>query len=130
MRYLLDTHVLAWAVGDASKLSHSVQQILRDLNNEIFVSPINIWEMSIKFQLGKWPDVAAFMDEATYDSFLTTLGAKEIVITHRHTRLAGQFKEYHSDPFDRLLIAQALLEGMAFISKDRALDVFAVRRMW
>lgn len=130
MRYLLDTHVLAWAVGDPARLSETARTILSDVSNELLVSPANIWEMSIKHHLGKWPEVAPFMDEALYAQFSRRLGTQELVIRSSHTRLAGQFKEDHRDPFDRLLSAQAILEGVAIISKDAVLDRFPVMRVW
>ena len=130
MRYLLDTHTLAWAVGDPARLSETAKRYLHDPKNELLVSPVCIWEMSIKHYAGKWPEVAPFMDEARYAEFSRRLNAQELVIRSPHTRLAGQFKVEHKDPFDRLLAAQAVLEGVALISKDTALDQFPVTRVW
>lgn len=130
MRYLLDTHTFAWAVGDAGLLSEAAVQVLQHRQNQLFVSPASVWEMSIKHKLGKWPEVAPFMDEQLYAHLTRQLGASELLIDHRHTRLAGQLGAVHKDPFDRLLVAQALLENMTLVSKDSALDVFAVERLW
>lgn len=130
MRYLLDTHALVWAVSDPTKLSIKVRRILEKPTNERLVSPVSVWEMSIKHALGKWPEVASFMDEAEYHSDLEQLQAKELWIGSGHARLAGQFAQSHKDPFDRLLVAQAVLEGMPILSKDRVLDIFPVVRVW
>lgn len=130
MRLLLDTHTLAWAVGDPSLLSGRVHALLLDSGNELLVSPASVWEMSIKHRAGKWPEVAPFMDEQLYDGFVKRLGVQELPIHVPHTRLAGQFNLDHKDPFDRLLAAQALLEGIPLVSKDTALDPFPITRVW
>ena len=130
MRYLLDTHTFAWAVGDPTRLGETALELLSTISNELLVSPASIWEMSIKHHLGKWPEVAPFMDETLYAGFIKRLGAQELFVRSSHTRLAGQFKLEHKDPFDRLLAAQALLEGTTLVSKDTALDLFPVTRVW
>jgi PIN domain nuclease of toxin-antitoxin system len=130
MRFLLDTHALAWAVGQPSSLSKKVLTLLEKPDSEIIVSPVSVWEMSIKHKLGKWPEVVPFMDEQLYETFLEKLGATELDIASRHTRLAGQFDTGHKDPFDRLLAAQAVIEGIALISKDDVMDSFPLVRIW
>ncbi|UCH25590.1 MAG: type II toxin-antitoxin system VapC family toxin [Trueperaceae bacterium] len=130
MRYLLDTHTLAWAVGDPSLLGSNARQLLEDTDNELLVSPVSIWEMSIKHHSGRWPEVGPFLDEERFSYFCQRLGLQELVVRIPHTRLAGSFSVAHKDPFDRLLAAQALLEGMPLISKDPQLDPFAVTRLW
>ena len=130
MRYLLDTHVFAWAAGNPSLLSETAAQTLKSPQNQLFISPASVWEMSIKHAAGKWQEVVPFMDEKLYARFVRRLGASELLISHRHTRLAGQLKGNHKDPFDRLLVAQALLEDMTLVSKDEVLDSFGVRKLW
>jgi PIN domain nuclease of toxin-antitoxin system len=130
VRYLLDTHTLAWAVGDPSLVSEEAFALLSDAKNELLVSPVSIWEMSIKHRAGKWPEVTPFMDEQRYAGFVQRLGVQELPIRVPHTRLAGQFNIAHKDPFDRLLAAQALLEGVSLVSKDAALDLFPISRVW
>ena len=130
MRYLLDTHTLAWAVGDPSLMSEAAFALLLDPKNELLVSPVSIWEMSIKYWAGKWPEVAPFMDEQQYTGFAQRLRVQELPIRVPHTRLAGQFNLEHKDPFDRLLAAQGLLEGVPLVSKDAALDRFPITRVW
>lgn len=130
MRYLLDTHTLAWAVGDLSLLSNKAALLLSNASNGLLVSPVSIWEMSIKHHAGRWPEVGPFLDEQQYAGFAQRLGLQELPIRISHTRLAGQFTPDHKDPFDRLLAAQALLEGVALISKDSALDAFPTIRIW
>ncbi len=130
MRFLLDTQTFAWAVGQPSLLSKKVLLLLENPDNTLLISSLSIWEMSIKHKLGKWLEVAPFMDEALYAGFLEQLGAEELPINSRHTRLAGQFDMSHKDPFDRLLAAQAVLEGIPLISSDAMLDEFPITRIW
>ena len=130
MRLLLDTHVLAWAIGAPERLSDSVRELLETQESVLMVSPVSVWEMSIKHRAGKWPEVAPFLDEQLYTKLLSQLGARECLITSQHTRLAGQFEQDHSDPFDRLLVAQAICEGMLLVSIDAVLDSFPVTRIW
>lgn len=111
-------------------LSQAATQLLENPATQVFVSAVSIWEMSIKHQLGKWHEVAAFMDDDMYNSFLLHLNATELEISSRHARLAGQFGAAHKDPFDRLLAAQAMLEGIPIISKDPILESFGVTRIW
>ncbi len=130
MRFLLDTHTLAWAVGDPSLLSERAFALLSDPQNVLLVSPASLWEMSIKYHAGRWPEVAPFMDEAQYAGFARRLGVQELPIRIPHTRIAGQFDVDHKDPFDRLLAAPALLEGVPLISKDPALRLFPIVVEW
>jgi PIN domain nuclease of toxin-antitoxin system len=130
MRVLLDTHTLAWAIGQADLLSEKVQDLLENPSVKLLISPVSIWEMSIKYKLGKWPEVAPFIDDALYHRFIQELNAEELLVSSRHTRLAGQIDMSHKDPFDRLLVAQAILEGIPIISKDSMLDTFPITRVW
>lgn len=130
MRYLLDTHTFAWAVSAPDQLSPKVQAILKNPSNGVLISAAVIWEMSIKHHLGKWPEVAPFLDEQQYAAILRMLGGEELPIRHTHARLAGQWQVAHRDPFDRLLVAQALLEGVPILSRDAVLDQFPIQRVW
>ena len=120
MRLLLDTHTLAWAVGDASLLGDAAA-LLSDPKNVLLVSPASVWEMSINHHAGRWPEVTGVMQR---------LGLQELLVRIPHMRLAGQLRLEHKDPFDRLLAVQALSEGVALVSKDPAFDAFPVHRVW
>jgi PIN domain nuclease of toxin-antitoxin system len=130
MRLLLDTHALAWAIGAPERLSDQVRELLESQENALFVSPVSVWEMSIKNRAGKWPEVAPFLDEQLYAKLLSQLDARECLITSQHTRLAGQFEQDHRDPFDRLLVAQTICEGILLVSIDAVLDSFPITRIW
>ena len=130
MRYLLDTHTFAWAVGDPTRLGATALLRLSDPVNTLLISAVCIWEMSIKYQLGKWPEVAPFLDDRLYENFLTQLGAQELPIRGAHARLAGGFQAEHKDPLDRMLAAQALLGGVTLLSQDAAFQAFSVSCEW
>lgn len=130
MRYLLDTHTLAWAVAAPALLGDVARARIENEANDLLISPITIWEMSIKHHLGRWPDVAPFLDDARFRQFVRRLRAEEIAVRIPHARLAGRFDVDHKDPFDRMLAAQALLEGVPILSKDVALERFPVTREW
>ncbi|MBR4790591.1 MAG: type II toxin-antitoxin system VapC family toxin [Treponema sp.] len=118
MGYLIDTHILLWAIMDSYKLSKKAQQVLEDERNTIFVSPISFWEIAIKHQnkkldLGKVnilhiPHIAEQLDF----SLLNPEPYDYLTI--------GQIpqKENHHDPFDRMLIQQAIRNNLVLISKD------------
>ena len=130
MRLVLDTHTLAWAVGNPLRLGQASYVLLSDPKNTLLVSPACIWEMSIKHHLGKWPEVAPFLDEELYRSFVSQLGAEELPVRATHARLAGQFEVEHKDPFDRMLVAQTLLEGATLVTQDPAFKAFPVPVLW
>lgn len=118
-RCLLDTHTLAWAVSDVSRLGKKAHDLIADGHTNLLVSPASIWEMSIKYKLGKWPGAAPFLDNAMFEEFCLKLSLNELPVRITHTRLAGQFSVSHKDPFDRLLAAQAVLEGATLLSNTK-----------
>jgi PIN domain nuclease of toxin-antitoxin system len=130
VRILLDTHALAWAIGDPTRLRATARTVLEDPATQVLFSPASIWEMSIKHTLGKWPEVAPFLDDVLSATLIARLGATELPIVSKHTRLAGAFNMNHKDPFDRLLVAQAVIEGLTILSADDVLDAFPVTRLW
>ena len=130
MRYLLDTHTFAWAVGDPARLGAKAYLYLSNPANTPLVSAVCSWEMSIKHRSGRWPDVAPFLEHDLYEEFLTQLGAKELSIRSAHARLAGGLEVAHKDPFDRMLAAQALLENVTLLSQDPAFKAFPISCEW
>ena len=130
MRYLLDTHTFAWAVGDPTRLGAIARSHLENPANTVLISAVCIWEMSIKHRLGRWPEVTPFLDHELYERFLLQLGARELPIRAAHARLAGGLEAPHKDPFDRMLAAQALLEGVTLLSQDPAFKAFPISCEW
>ena len=128
MRVLIDTHTLLWFVLNDPQLSRAADALITDPTNDVFVSPATYWEIAIK--VGK-KKLDLF---APYDDFMNR-GIQgndfEILpIETRHTSLLTSMPMHHNDPFDRLLIAQALVEQMPIVSVDTAFDSYGVTRLW
>jgi len=115
MRILIDTQIFIWAVVDSDNLSAQVRRIMLSATN-IFVSSASIWEIAIKARLGKLEGDPNEFAEAIGQS-----GFQEIAITARHAAKVYDLPLYHRDPFDRLLIAQAISEPLRLLTADKAL---------
>ncbi len=115
MKLLLDTHVLLWAAGDPSKLSRKTRALLSAADNQLLFSVASLWEIAIKRQLGR----ADFrVEPRLLRRGLLDNGYGEIVIASAHVVAIDALPELHRDPFDRLLIAQARVEGVALLTSD------------
>lgn len=112
MRYLMDTHVLLWWFG-GKPLSNQAVEILRDAGSDTLVSVASIWEMSIKQAQGRL-EVPPELGEA-----ITSDGFDVLPIQWAHARRVSQLPDHHGDPFDRMLVAQALVEDCTIISRDQ-----------
>lgn len=125
MRILLDTHALLWAIAEPARLPERVAAAIRDPANEVFVSAVSTWEITIKAAIGKIEaDVAEIA--ATFD----TMGFVELAVTVAHTIRLREIPPHHRDPFDRLLVAQALEGGLTLASRDPAFHDYAVGIVW
>lgn len=124
MRLLLDTHAALWWLADDDRIGSEAERQLSDETNRVLLSAAVVWEVAIKRSLGKLeapPDLAATLVGA---------GAQPLPITLEHAGAVGALPWHHRDPFDRLLIAQALKEGATLISQDETLDQYGVPRTW
>ena len=128
MRLLLDTHALLWWLAGDPSLSQPAQAAIGDEANEVLVSAASAWEMATKHRLGKLPSAASLM--ADLDGAIASQGFCGLAISLRHGQAAGALPGPHRDPFDRMLIAQAMLEDLVLVSNERPFDVFGVRRLW
>jgi len=128
MRPLLDTHAFLWFVLDEPRLSATARDLIADPDNTVLVSAATCWETAIKVGLKK-------LDlHAAYEDFMRR-GIEgnqfEILpIETRHTAVVAALPHHHRDPFDRLLVAQAITEGIPLISGDTALDAYGIKRLW
>lgn len=125
---MLDTHALLWWLTKSPSLTVSARSLLIDQDNAVLVSAASMWEIATKVRLGKL-DVAVEVVE-DFLSYLDREGFETISVTAAHGIRAGLLPGPHKDPFDRMLIAQALAENLPIISNDRALDGYGVRRLW
>jgi PIN domain nuclease of toxin-antitoxin system len=115
MRLLLDTHVFLWCVNNDRRLTKAARALLAGAT-EIYVSSASVWEAAIKAKLGKLEaDVDALVSAIADSGFL------ELPVTAKHAAAVGKLPDVHSDPFDRLLIAQALSEPLRFLTADKLL---------
>lgn len=122
-RLLLDTHVLLWWLGGDPRLGPQAVAVIADPHNEVYVSAASTWEISIKVAIGKLqvPDnMSSIIDEE---------GFSPLPISPYHGDQAGQLPEYHKDPFDRMLVAQAQAEGLILMTQDQAVMQYPVRTM-
>ncbi len=128
MRALLDTHALLWWMFEPEKLSSRASSLIGDADNVLFWSAASTWEMTIKSRTGKLslpPDVPAFVARVMQEQ-----GFSPLVVEHTHAAHVATLPDYHRDPFDRLLVAQATLEGIPILSVDQAFDPYGVSRLW
>lgn len=115
MKLLLDTHLLLWAAGDAQRLPLAARALLEDPQNELLFSPASLWEIAIKRGLGR----ADFqVDARVLRRALLDNGYTELPISGQHTVAVDDLPALHKDPFDRLLVAQATVEGIMLLTAD------------
>ena len=128
MRLLLDSHTFLWFVLKDSQLSRAADALITDAANDILVSPATYWEIAIKVGKKKLDLLAS------YDDFMKRgIGGNNfeiLPIETRHTSLLTNMPFHHKDPFDRLLVAQAMVEAVPIISNDTALDAYGITRLW
>lgn len=128
MGLLLDSHTLIWAVDDPAKLGRTAETLLLDPNNVRLLSPATYWEMAIKVALGKLPLTMPYrpwMDKAIADLRLDILP-----VTLDHAERVTALPFHHKDPFDRMLAAQSLADGLPLLSGDVVFDAYGVNRAW
>ncbi|OTA16206.1 twitching motility protein PilT [Xenorhabdus beddingii] len=120
MRYLLDTHILLWYLADPSKLKKAVNKLLRDTDNEIYFSAVSIQEIAIKRRLDR--DDYAFEPRIIADVAQNEVGFLPLSVTIEHSSCYYELpKVKHRDPFDLMLMAQAIYEGMVLVTNDEAI---------
>ena len=118
MKLLLDTHLLLWAAGPTEKLSKSARRLLEDPKNELLFSAASLWEVAIKSTLGR-EDFR--VDARLLRRGLLDNGYQELPVTSQHAVSIDSLPPLHKDPFDRLLLAQALCEGITLLTTDATL---------
>ncbi len=118
MRLLLDTQVVIWALAEADRLSNEARSLIMGAD-QLFVSAVSIWEMAIKQSIGKLIiDLEQTIDE------LANMGVSELPVYWRHTRQVQSLPHYHRDPFDRLLVSQAISEPLILLTHDNVLTQY------
>jgi PIN domain nuclease of toxin-antitoxin system len=128
MRLLLDTAPFLWWITDSQSLSQRAREAIGNPDNEVLVSAVSSWEIVIKAQLGRltFPEaIERFLPKQIVEN-----GFQVLPIVLRHTLHVIKLADHHQDPFDRLLVAQAIVEGLTLISGDRQIAKYPARLMW
>lgn len=126
---LLDTPTLLWALTDPKALGPTARDLIVDPAVGLAVSAASAWELATKHRLGRLPDAEPLL--RAYDQHLSRLGASRLDITAPHALLAGDLTWTHRDPFDRMLAAQCLVEGLTLATKDPVFrELAGLRLAW
>jgi PIN domain nuclease of toxin-antitoxin system len=128
VKLLLDTHTLLWLAIDDPQLSDNARDLIADLDNELWLSPASYWEIAIKISLGKYEmtePLAVFVARETNNNDISILP-----ISPYHAQIVSELPFHHRDPFDRVMIAQSLADGLTVLSKDHQFAAYGVARAW
>ena len=128
MKVLVDTHTFLWDIIADHRSSAKAKQMLRSDEHELIFSLVSLWEIAIKIKIGKLntigSSVAYIRDE------MENYSMELLPIRYEHVLQLESLPTHHSDPFDRLLIAQAITESLPILTGDRAFDHYAIKRVW
>lgn len=125
---LLDSHTLIWWWTDPGPIGLDARVVLEAGVDKVLVSPASVWEIANKQRLGKLTEIEDF--EGSYDNLMRENGFESLAITDVHAMLAGAMDGNHRDPFDRMIAAQALVEGLPVLTRDREIAAFGCKVLW
>lgn len=128
MKALLDSHTLLWAFTGDSRLGSTAREALLDDDNALYFSIAALWEIAIKASLGKLTMAVGW--HQLIEREMAANGIRWLAITPEHCVEVERLPFHHRDPFDRMIIAQALREGMAILGGDSRMDAYGVTRIW
>ena len=128
MRLLLDTHAFIWWLAGSERLPVIARRAIGDESNDILISAASAWEIATKHRLGKLPGAKALAYDVA--GAIADEGFEELPITIEDAAHAGRLPGSHRDPFDRMLIAQALRRDLTLISSESLFDQYSVSRIW
>ena len=128
MRALLDTHAFLWWIADSKRLSRTAYRAIADEANDIAVSAASAWEIATKYRLGRLPEGEVVAADIV--GSIAGQGFEELTISVADAQRAGRLPGPHRDPFDRMLIAQALAHDLVTVSVDTVFDRYGVNRLW
>jgi PIN domain nuclease of toxin-antitoxin system len=128
VKLLLDTHAFLWWLAGHEALSVPARTAIAEESNRIYISAASAWEITTKHRLGKLPDVAAII--ADLDGAIADQGFTGLPVSIRHGQMAGALPGPHRDPFDRMLIAQAIADDLILVSNEQPFDAYGVGRLW
>jgi len=122
MSVLLDSHVFLWWLQDSRRLSCAARRAIAASSTRVFVSAVSIWEIAIKLSIGK----LKWREGVTLDRSIAACGFSELAMTAQHAAGVRNLPAHHGDPFDRLLIAQALVERVRIVTADEVFAAYGV----
>lgn len=128
MRLLLDTHALLWWLADDARLSQRARSAIADPERTVYSSSASAWEIATKHRIGRLPEAGQLLSD--FSGILLRAGIEEMPITSKHAVVAGTLAGPHRDPFDRMLAAQALCEGLEVVTTDDAIGALGARCLW
>lgn len=130
MRFLIDTHAFLWFVLKDPQLSAKGQGLIADPNNVVEFSPASYWEIAIKISIGKYTLNEPFQDFMDREIAANKLNILHVQVKHVAAVASLPFQPNHKDPFDRLLIAQAMVEQIPLVSNEKIFDAYSITRLW
>jgi PIN domain nuclease of toxin-antitoxin system len=128
MKLLLDTHSFLWFISGSDRISVTARGLIEDSSNQPLLSIASLWEMAIKVSLGRLKLARSF--EELIPEQMSLNGIEVLDIQIKHVAEVAQLPFHHRDPFDRLLIAQAKVEGTPIVGADEKFDAYTITRMW
>jgi PIN domain nuclease of toxin-antitoxin system len=128
VRLLLDTHAFLWWLDGDRRMPRKVRSLVADEENEIHVSAASVWEIATEARLGKLPGAASVA--ADVPAAIRSQGFAPLSISIAHAQRAGALTGTHRDPFDRMLIAQSLIESLPIVSIEEIFDEYGATRLW
>jgi PIN domain nuclease of toxin-antitoxin system len=128
MRLLLDTHSFLWFINGDQRLSLRARSLIADADNQVLLSVACVWEIAIKVSLGKLSLEKPF--EQLIPTQITLNDIDLAPITLQDLNIVARLPLYHRDPFDRLIIAQAMTRGIPLLSRDSMFDQYPIQRLW
>jgi PIN domain nuclease of toxin-antitoxin system len=128
MRFLLDTTIWLWSVGEVARLNQAAREVLTDPQHELYFSAASVWEIAIKTSIGRLQ--LSGSPQVVVPRETTRLGLRPLPVNYLHALAVYDLPLLHGDPFDRLLVAQALSEGLTLITADRELKQYPVKTLW
>ena len=128
MRLLLDTHAFVWWLAGNPRLVETARRAIADDDNDVLISAASAWEIATKYRLGKLPEADALADDIR--GCIADQGFDELAVSVADGERAGRLTGPHRDPFDRMLIAQALAGDLVLVSNEKAFDRYGVSRLW
>lgn len=128
LKLLLDTHALLWWWSDDKRLSKRAAKAISDEDNIVLISAASAWEIATKHRIGKLPGAERAITE--FNQLIVSDGFTHLHVEYGHALKASGFTTEHRDPFDRMLAAQAIIEGATLVTDDAAMKLFRVKCFW